>query len=130
MVSVMVSITATVTVRSQESPGSEQHQSSCLPKGVSGVYKGGCQSGIVFGFQGQNNGRATLLVGLRNPLMHLQSCFSNDMMFHVPFQVCTDSQTRVHAVVRLWNWSPGERALARVRVRSTKVTRDEVTPVL
>ena len=49
---VRVMVRFIVSVSSQEVPALNPQECSCLPKGLSGVYKGGCRSGLVFGFQG------------------------------------------------------------------------------
>ena len=85
-VSVMVRIRFRVSVRFQEAPGTDPTAEPCLPSGLGGGHKGGCWSGLVFGFQGQMNAWAILQVGLRNPLVQMQSRFGNDMvMLHAPY---------------------------------------------
>ena len=65
-----------------------KNQCSWLPEGISGVHKGGCHAGLVFGFKGQTNVWATLWVGLRNPLVQMQWHYANDKgMSHTPLGV-------------------------------------------
>ena len=102
----MIRVMIRVRVRSQQAPGTNTQQSSCIPKGLSGGHKGGCWSGLVFGFQGQTNVWATLQVGLWKISCSCSHAFEMTWrcsMFHAEY-CCTDSQTCVRAVVRFWNW--------------------------
>ena len=84
-VTVVFSVMVRVRVRSQEAPGTDCTAEDLSPRRFSGVHKGGCQSGLVFGFQGQSNVWGSGQVGIRNPVVQLQSHFVNDMViFHVP----------------------------------------------
>ena len=83
-------------------------QCSCLPEGLRGVHKGAYRSVSVLRIQGQGDVWATLGIGLRNPVVQLQSHFANDKVMstvHAEY-CCTNSRTHVRALVRLWNWVP------------------------
>ena len=69
MVMVMVTVTVRVWVGPRRLRALNPQQSGCLPKGLSGLHKEGCRSGLVLGFLGQTDIWAPLKVGLRNPLM-------------------------------------------------------------
>ena len=67
-----VRITVRVRVCPRRLQALTPHQSNCFPERLNGVHKGGCQSGLVFEFQGQTNVSVTLQGGHRNPLGQLQ----------------------------------------------------------
>ena len=54
-VSVTIRVMFRVSFRSQEAPGTDTTAEPLSPQGLSGGHKGGCWSGLVFGFQGQMN---------------------------------------------------------------------------
>ena len=64
-----VRITVRVRVCPRRLQALTPHQSNCLPEGLSGVHKGVCQSGLVFGFQDHTTLWDVLRVGLRNTLL-------------------------------------------------------------
>ena len=68
-VRVVVRVTFRVCIGPRRFQVPNPQQSICLPEGLSGLHKVGCQSVLVSGFLGQTNVWATLWAGLRNPLM-------------------------------------------------------------
>ena len=120
-VSVTVRVMFRVSVRSQESPGTDPTAEPLSPQRAEWGTQGRVLSGLVFGFQGQMYVWAILRVGLRNPLVQMQSRFGNDMvMLHAPYLVFLHRSSNPSAwYCQTLELGPhGKRGLARFRIRS------------